>query len=343
MKAFLKKKDIEISGKRYFIDALSAMAQGLFASLIIGLIIKTMGEQLANLIGENALSGFFVSVGTAAMGLMGAAIGVAVSLGLKAPLLVVVCGAITGTMGATAGGPAGSFVAAVFGCEFGKLVSKETKVDILVTPAVTLCIGMLAAKLIGPGVSALMKGLGVLIMKATEMQPFFYGIIVSVIVGLALTAPISSAALAIMLELSGPAAGAATVGCCAQMIGFAVISYRENGFGGAIAQGLGTSMLQVPNIVRNWRILIPPTLAGAILGPISTCIFHMTNNPSGAGMGTSGLVGQIGTLTDMGFTLPVFGSILLLHIVLPAVLSYLIYLPLRRMGWIKDGDMKLDM
>ena len=343
MKAFLKRKNIEFSVKRYFIDALSAMAQGLFASLIIGLIIQTLGNETAKLFGENAVSAFLTEAGGIAMKYMGAAIGVAVSYGLKAPMLVVFCGVITGSMGAEFGGPAGAFVAAVIGCEFGKAVSKETKVDIIVTPAVTLLMGMLAAKGIGPFVSVLMNGLGSVIMRATEMQPFFYGIIVSVIMGLVLTAPISSAALAIMLNLSGLAAGAATVGCCAQMIGFAVISYKENGFGGFLAQGLGTSMLQVPNIVKNFWILLPPTLAAAILGPISTVVFGMTNNPSGAGMGTSGLVGQIGTFTEMGFSVPVLLEILLLHFVLPAVLSYLIYLPLKKSGKIKDGDLKLDL
>ena len=343
LKAFLKKKDIEFSAKRYFIDALSFMAQGLFASLIIGLIIKTIGTETIKLFGENIFSNFFVEIGSIAMSMMGAAIGVAVSYALKAPPLVMFCGAITGTLGATFGGPAGAFVATVVGCEFGKLVSKETKVDILVTPFVTILLGMLSAKTIGPAVDLLMSGLGLLIMKATEMQPFFMGIIISVIMGLALTAPISSAALAIMMELSGLAAGAATVGCAAQMIGFAVISYKENGVGGLFAQGLGTSMLQVPNIVKNFWILLPPTLASAVLGPISTMVFKMTNNPSGAGMGTSGLVGQIGTLTDMGFSISTFISILLLHIALPALLSYIFYVPLYKKGKIKDGDLKLGL
>ena len=342
-KEFLQKKDIIFSSKRYFGETLSCMATGLFASLVIGLILKTFGEETAKLLGENAFSSFFVETGTLAMDLMGAAIGIAVSYGLKAPLFVLICGAITGTMGANFGGSAGAFVAAAIGCEFGKLVSKETKIDIIVTPAVTLIFGMLAAKTVGPAVDYLMKGLGIIIMDATQLRPIFMGIIISVIVGLVLTSPISSAALCIMLDLSGLAAGAATVGCCAQMIGFATISFKDNGIGGWLAQGIGTSMLQVSNIVKNPWILLPPTLAAAVLGPIATKLFCMTNIPSGAGMGTSGLVGQIGTYTSMGFSWNTTLEILLLHLILPAILSYLFYLPLLRSKKIKPGDMTLDL
>ena len=352
-KDFLKRKDIEFSAKRYFQDALSTMALGLFASLLIGLIIKTIGEQVALWVGESAFTAFCIETGSTAMGLMGPAIGVAVAWGLKAPPLVLFASAITGSMGASvvatvfgmtsSGGPAGAFLAAAIGAEFGKAVSKETKVDIIVTPAVTLITGMAGAKIFGPVVGALMTGLGKLVMTATEAQPFIMGILVSVIVGLVLTAPISSAALCIMLELSGLAAGAATVGCCAQMVGFAVISYRDNGVGGLLSQGIGTSMLQVPNIIKNPWILVPPTLAGAILGPVSTCLLKMTNIPAGAGMGTSGLVGQIGTFTDMGFNFTVLIEILALHIFLPALLSYIIYVYMRKIGKIKDGDMDLHL
>lgn len=279
LSAFLKKKDIEFSAKRYFQEALSAMALGLFASLLIGLIIKTLGEQTALLLGENTVSAFLVETGTIAMGLMGAGVGVAVAWGLKAPPLVLFASAITGMMGAQLGGPAGAFLAAAFGAELGKLVSKETKVDILVTPAMTLIAGMISATVFGPVVDALMTGLGQIIMNATEMRPFIMGIIVAVVVGLALTAPISSAALCIMLGLGGLAAGAATVGCCAQMIGFAVISFKDNGVGGLVAQGIGTSMLQISNIIKNPWILLPPTLAGAILGPVATVVFQTTNIP----------------------------------------------------------------
>ncbi|MFV0518064.1 MAG: PTS transporter subunit IIC [Aminipila sp.] len=343
MKEFLKRKNIEFSAKRYFNDALSAMALGLFSSLLIGLIIKTIGEQTMNLFGASAFSTFFIDTGTTAMGLMGAAVGVAVAWGLKAPPLVLFASAVTGTMGATLGGPAGAFLAAAIGAEFGKAISKETKVDIIVTPAVSLIFGMISAKLFGPAVGALMTGLGKVVMTATEMQPLIMGIIVSVIVGLVLTAPISSAALCIMLDLSGLAAGAATIGCCAQMVGFAVISYRENGVGGLIAQGIGTSMLQISNIIKNPWILIPPTLAGAILGPVGTVIFKMTNVPAGAGMGTSGLVGQIGTFNAMGFTAAVFVKVLLLHIILPALIAILINILLIKWGKIKTGDYKLDL
>ena len=349
--SFWKRKDIEISAKRYLQDALSAMALGLFGSLLIGVIFDTLGTQTANLFGDNAISAFCVEIGGIAKTYMGAAIGVAVAWSLKAPPLVLFTSVVTGMMGATmtgfgidvAGGPAGAFVAVALGAEFGKMVSKETKVDILVTPAVTLVVGGIGAKLVGPAIGWCMLKLGDLIMTATEWQPFVFGIVISVIVGLALTAPISSAALCIMLDLSGLAAGAATVGCCAQMVGFAVASYKENGVGGLVAQGLGTSMLQISNIIKNPWILLPATLASAIVGPISTCILKMTNIPVGAGMGTSGLVGQIGTFTDMGFTLDTLWKVLLIQIVLPAGLTILIDQVLRRTGRIKDGDYKLQL
>lgn len=341
--SFLKRKNIEISAKRYLQDALSAMALGLFSSLLIGLIIKTIGEQTINLFGDNFISAFLVSTGGQAMDLMGAAIGIAVAWGIQSPPLVMFTSAITGMMGATLGGPAGAFIAVAIGTEFGKAVSKETKVDIIVTPAVTMIMGALTATLVGPIVGKLMEGLGNIIITATEWQPFAFGIVISVIVGLALTAPISSAALCIMMGLTGLAAGAATVGCCAQMVGFAAISYKDNGIGGVVAQGIGTSMLQISNICKNPWILLPPTLAGAIIGPISTCVFKMTNNAMGAGMGTSGLVGQIGTFTDMGFSMTVLLQVLLLHILLPIVLSLIFDKMLRKTGKIKDGDYKLDL
>lgn len=349
--SFLKRKDIEISAKRYLQDALSAMALGLFASLLIGVIFDTIGVQTANLLGENPVSGFFVEIGAQAKAYMGAAIGVAVAWGLKAPPPVMFTSVVTGMMGATmtgfgidvAGGPAGAFIAVAFGVEFGKAVFGETKVDILVTPAVTLITGGIAAKLVGPAIGWGMIKLGDLIMTATEWQPFLFGIVISIVVGLALTAPISSAAICIMLDLSGLAAGAATIGCCAQMVGFAVASYRENGVGGLVAQGIGTSMLQISNIIKNPWILVPATLAGAIVGPLSTCVFKMTNIAVGAGMGTSGLVGQIGTFTDMGFTIDTLWKVLLLQIILPAVLTLVIDRILRKVGKIKDGDYKLDL
>jgi len=349
--SFFQRKNIEISVKRYLQDALTAMAWGLFASLLIGTIFDTLGVQTANLFGDNAISAFCVEIGAAAKGCMGAAIGVAVAWGLQAPPLVLFTCAVVGTMGASMtgfgiemnGGPAGAFIAVAFAAEFGKAVSKETKVDIIVTPAVTLIVGGIAAKLVGPAIGWCMVKLGALIMAATELQPFLFGVIVAVLVGLALTAPISSAAICIMLELSGLAAGAATVGCCAQMVGFAFASYKENGVGGLLAQGIGTSMLQVSNIIKNPWILVPPTLAGAIIGPLSTCVFKMTNIPVGAGMGTCGLVGQIGTFTDMGFTFDTLWKVVLLHIVLPAILAVVIDKVLRKTGKIKDGDYKLEV
>ena len=349
--SFLKRKNIEISVKRYLQDALSAMAWGLFASLLIGTIFDTLGAQTAILFGDNAIFAFCVEIGVAAKSCMGAAIGVAVAWGLQAPPLVLFTCAVVGTMGASMtgfgiemnGGPAGAFIAVAIAAEFGKAVSKETKVDIIVTPAVTLIMGGIAAKLVGPAIGWCMMKIGQFIMMATEWQPFVFGIIVSVVIGLVLTAPVSSAALCIMFDLSGLAAGAATVGCCAQMIGFAVASYKENGVGGLLAQGIGTSMLQVSNIIKNPWILVPATLAGAIVGPISTCIFKMTNIPVGAGMGTCGLVGQIGTFTDMGFTFDVLWKVVLLHFVLPAILALVIDKALRKAGKIKDGDYKLDL
>ena len=332
--SFLQRKNIVFSLHRYGIEALGAMALGLFSSLIVGLILKVIGDKT----GIKLLTDY----GLQAMAMMGPAIGVAVAFGLKAPPLVLFASTITGMAGAKLGGPAGCFVAAVIGAEFGKLVSKETKVDIIITPMVTIITGVATGVFIGPTINTMMVALGALIMKATELQPIPMGSLVSVLMGLILTAPISSAAVAMMLKLGGLAAGAATVGCAAQMVGFAVASYRENGWGGLVSQGLGTSMLQVPNIVRNPRILIPPTLAGAILGPIATTIWPMTNIPAGAGMGTSGLVGQFGTFEAMGMTGGVMFKVVMLHFILPAILTILISEYMRKTGWIKYGDMKLD-
>ena len=343
MSSFLKWKNIIISGQRYGIEAMSAMALGLFSSLIVGLILKTAGSQTAIWFGENLISTQLVSLGTIAMQYMGAAIGVAVAYKLQAPPLVLFASVVTGGMGAVSGGPAGAFVAALVACEFGKAISKETKLDILVTPIVTLTIGYLVSLSVSPLIGELMTLLGKIIITATEYQPFFMGIIVSVVMGLVLTAPISSAALGIMLGLSGIAAGAATVGCAAQMIGFAVMSYKENKFSGLIAQGLGTSMLQIPNILKNWWVLLPPTLASAILGPLSTMVFKMTNIAAGSGMGTSGLVGPITTFQNMGFSTSVLLSVVLLHFVLPAILTLIIAKFMRAKGLIKDRDLKLEL
>ncbi|PRX27715.1 hypothetical protein BX659_11541 [Orenia metallireducens] len=332
-KGFLARKNIEFSLERYGVQALGFMAQGLFASLIVGLILKVLGQRLHLTI--------LLEFSKTAMGMMGSAIGVAIAYGLEAPPLVIFTSVVTGAAGAALGGPVGAFIAAVIGTEFGKAISKETKLDIVLTPATVIITGMLAAKFVGPGIDALMKGLGQVIMRATELQPIPMGILVSVLMGMALTLPISSAAIGIMLSLSGLAAGAATVGCSAQMIGFAVMSFRENGWGGAVSQGLGTSMLQMPNIVKNPLIWVPPTLAGAILGPIATTIIPMENIPIGSGMGTAGLVGQFGTIEAMGSG-AIF-SIILLHFILPAILTWLIAEFMRRQGLIRENDLLLDL
>lgn len=330
---FLKRKNIEISLQRYGVGALGSMALGLFASLIVGLILKVLGDKVG--------IPMLVEFGKTAMGVMGPAIGVAIAHGLQAPPLVIYTSVVTGAAGAALGGPVGAFIAAVIGAEFGKAISKETKLDIVLTPVVTIVAGLLAAKFVGPGIAAFMQGLGDLINLATEMQPIPMGILVSTLMGLALTAPISSAAIGIMLGLKGLAAGAATVGCAAQMIGFAVASYRENGVGGLVAQGLGTSMLQVPNIVRNPLIWIPPTLAGAILGPFATTLFKMENIPLGSGMGTAGLVGQFGTIEAMG--MGSMWGIIILHFVAPAILTFIFAEFMRKKNWIKEGDMGLNL
>ncbi|MCJ8009560.1 PTS transporter subunit IIC [Lederbergia wuyishanensis] len=335
MRNFLKRKGVTLSAKAYLIDALSYMALGLFSSLIIGLIIKTVGEQLN--------FPFFVEMGTLSMGLMGPAIGAAIAFGLGAPPLVIFAAVVTGAAGsALGGGPAGSYVAALISTEIGKMVSKETKVDIIVTPFVTVFTGFAIAKFIGPAIGEFMTMFGSWIVWGTEQKPILMGILVATLMGLALTAPISSAAIALMLDLHGLAAGAATIGCSAQMIGFAVTSYRENKIGGLFAIGIGTSMLQVPNIIRYPLILIPPTIAGIILAPIGTTIWPMMSNAAGAGMGTSGFVGQIMTFTTMGFSTTVLLQVILLHIIGPAVISLIISEFMRKRGWIKPGQMLIN-
>lgn len=335
MKDFLKRKDIEISFKVYFVTALSYMALGLFSSLIIGLIIKTAGEQIAFL-------NFLVPMGELAMSLYGPAIGVAVAYGLRAPQLVLFSAIVAGAAGVSLGGPAGSFIAALFATEIGKLVSKETRLDIIVTPFATIATGYFVASTVGPIIAGGLDYFGELIMWSVERQPFVMGILVALLMGLALTAPISSAAIAFMLGLEGIAAGAATVGCAAQMIGFATSSYRENGISGFIALGIGTSMLQVANIIKNPYILVPPTVAGMLLAPLATIVFQLENNKAGAGMGTSGFVGQIMTFTEMGFTGNVVLGVVLLHFIGPAMISLLLSEWLRKVGLIKFGDMKID-
>ena len=338
MKKYLEQQGIILSPKVYFIDALGAMAFGLFASLLVGTILNSIGNTL-NI--PFLIERIWPLIGQAT----GAAIAVSIANALKAPNLVLFASTIVGIGAYELGGPVGVYVATIFGVEFGKLVSKRTKLDIIITPALTILVGVLVGDLIGPGVAAFMTGLGNIIMRATELQPFLMGIVVAVLVGMALTLPISSAAICMMLSLSGLAGGAATVGCAAQMIGFAVISYKDNGVEGLLAQGLGTSMFQVPNIIKNPWIWLPPTLAGAILGPISNLIFKMENTPLGSGMGTSGLVGQISTLNAMAGSRNIsllLIQILFLHFILPAIISYIIYKIMYKKGLIKDNDMKIN-
>ncbi|MGE4283185.1 MAG: PTS transporter subunit IIC [Clostridia bacterium] len=348
---FLKRKNIEFTVQRYGIDALGSMALGLFASLIVGLILEQVGKALH--------IPTLITIAQVAKIMMGPAIGAAVAAGLKAPNLVIYSSIITGAVGAQAiylltgnpplftlpGEPVSAFIAAAIGAEFGKLVAGETKVDIVLVPSTTIIAGGLAGIFIGPFMATLMTQIGNFINFATNQEPFIMGILVSATMGIILTLPISSAAVAISLKLAGLAAGASTVGCASHMIGFAVASFRENGVGGLISQGIGTSMLQVPNTIRNPRIWLPAVITSIILGPISTMVFKMENIAAGAGMGTSGLVGQITTLSNdaMGFSLDVFIKIGLIHFVLPAILSLIISEILRKLNWIKYGDMKLEL
>ena len=352
-KAFLKRKNIEISTKRYGIDALGAMAQGLFCSLLIGTIIKTLGQQLS--------IQYLIDIGAYAMAVSGPAMAVAIGYALKAdPMVLFSLAAVGWAANAEggAGGPLAVLIIAIIAAECGKMVSKETKVDILVTPGVTILIGVALAKLIAPPIGTAASAFGLVIDNATKLQPFWMGIAVSVLVGIALTLPISSAAICSVLGLTGLAGGAAVAGCCAQMVGFAVMSFKENRWGGLVSQGLGTSMLQMPNIVKNPRIWIPPTLASAISGPIATCVFGLEMNgaPINSGMGTCGLCGQIGVWTGWlapseealargaaaivptGFD---WLGLILICFVLPAILSWVFCQILRKTGWIREGDLTL--
>ncbi|QUH25380.1 PTS transporter subunit IIC [Serpentinicella alkaliphila] len=348
----MKETRNRFSLREYFTKALNGMALGLFASLIIGLILKQIGEQM----GIPQLAAF----GQVAQFLMGPAIGAGVAYSIGAPPLAIFASIVTGAIGANSvfladtgayairiGEPAGAFVAALIGAEAGKLIARRTKVDIVLVPIITIILGGLAGVFVAPFVAALMAWLGRRINDATVLHPLPMGIIVAVVMGMVLTLPISSAALAISLGLDGLAAGAAVAGCAAQMVGFAVSSYRENGVGGLIAQGLGTSMIQVPNIIKNPLIWIPPTIASAIVGPLATTVFGMESNRVGAGMGTSGLVGQFGTYAKMvtengNSPNEVFIFMAILHFILPAIITLLISEWMRRKQWIKYGDLKLN-
>ncbi len=359
MKEFLKRKNIVISGKRYGIDALSAMAQGLFASLLIGTILNTIGKQ--------AGITWLTEVGGYASSMSGSAMAVAIGYALQAPPLVLfslvtvgyaanALGSTTLSGGAGAGGPLAVLFIAIIAAECGKAVAGETKVDILVTPITTILVGLAMSYLIAPAIGTAASSVGSVVMWATEQQPFLMGIIVSVVVGIALTLPISSAAICAALGLTGLAGGAAVAGCCAQMVGFACMSFKENKWGGLISQGIGTSMLQMGNIVKNPKIWIAPILTSAITGPIATCVFHLQmNDPASAvasGMGTCGLVGQIGVyagwVADVasGAKASITGfdwlGLILICFVLPAVLTTAFGAWFRKIGWIKEGDLKLS-
>ena len=349
MKEFLKRKNIIFSMKRYGVECLGAMAQGLFCSLLIGTIIKTLGQQLG--------MEFLVTIGSYAAAMAGPAMAISIGFALQAPPLVLfslaAVGGAANELGG-AGGPLAVLVIAIIAAEFGKLVSKETKVDILVTPFVTIFAGVALSSLLAPGIGMAASSLGNLIMWATDLQPFLMGILVSVLVGIALTLPISSAAICAALSLTGLAGGAAVAGCCANMVGFAVMSFKENKWGGLISQGIGTSMLQMGNIVKNPQIWIPPIVASAITGPLATCLFHLQMNgtPVSSGMGTCGLVGQIGVYTGWvndiaagtktAITAFDWIGLIMISFILPALISLLVGNLLRKIGWIKENDLKLD-
>ena len=365
LRAFLKRKDIVFSAKRYFIDAMGAMAQGLFCTLLVGTILNTLGQQFhigfLNAVivtlgkGDGAVS---YTIGGLCSAMVGPGMAVAIARALNAPPLVlfslIPVGFATNYMG-DAGGPLAVLFVAIVAAEVGKAVSKETKIDILVTPIVTVLVGVGFAALIAAPVGTAASAVGQAIMWATELQPFFMGILVSVIVGIALTLPISSAAICAALGLTGLAGGAAVAGCCAQMVGFAVMSFKENKWSGLLAQGIGTSMLQIGNIVKNPLIWIPPTLASAVTGPIATCIFRMKMNGDAvaSGMGTCGLVGQIGVYTGWinditagtkaGITSMDWLGLVLVCFILPAVLTLVFAYPMRKKNLIKENDLKLDL
>ncbi|HIT01964.1 MAG TPA: PTS sugar transporter subunit IIC [Candidatus Enterenecus merdae] len=356
---FLKRQGIEISLRRYGIDALGAMAQGLFCSLLIGTILDTLGTQLG--------LDFLVRVGEYASAMSGPAMAIAIGWALKAPPLALfslatagyaanALGSTTLDGGAGAGGPLAVLFIAILAAEAGKAVSKLTKVDILVTPLVTILVGVGLSALLAPAIGTAATAVGGFVMLATDLQPFLMGVVVSVVIGVALTLPISSAAICAAFGLTGLAGGAAVAGCCANMVGFAVLSFRENRWGGLVSQGLGTSMLQMGNIVKNPRIWLPAILTSAITGPLATCVFHFQmNDPAGgvaAGMGTCGLVGPIGVYAGwvadvaagvkQAITAMDWVAMALLCFLLPGVLSWAFGLLFRRLGWIRPGDLALD-
>ena len=367
LKEFLQRKNIIFSGKRYGIDALGAMAQGLFCTLLVGTILNTIGQQfnieflnriIVTLKSADGTNQIGYTIGGLASAMVGPGIAVAIGFALNCPPLVlfslIPVGFAANAMGG-AGGPLAVYFVAIIASECGKLVSKETKIDILVTPIVTILVGIGISCLVAAPIGTAAKAVGTAVMWATELQPFFMGILVSVIIGIALTLPISSAAICAAFGLTGLAGGAAVAGCCAHMIGFAVMSFKENRWGGLVAQGIGTSMLQMPNLVKNPRCWIPPVIASAITGPLATCLFRLEMNgaPVSSGMGTCGLVGQIGVYTGWvnditagtkaAVTPMDWIGLVLICFVLPAILSWGFCQVLRRWNWIKDGDLKLDL
>ena len=361
MLTFLRRKNIIFSAKRYGIDALGAMAQGLFCTLLVGTILNTIGQQfhigfLTQIVAT--INGTGYTIGGLASAMVGPGSAIAIGYALQCPPLVlfslIPVGFAANAIGG-AGGPLAVYVIAIVASECGKLVSKETKIDILVTPIFTILVGIGLSWLIAGPIGVAASAVGDAVKWATNQQPFLMGILVSAIVGIALTLPISSAAICAALSLTGLAGGAAVAGCCAQMVGFAVMSFRENRWGGLVAQGIGTSMLQMPNIVKNPRIWIPPTLASMITGPVATCLFKLEMNgaPVSSGMGTCGFVGQIGVYTGWvndiaagvktAITAMDWIGLALICFILPAVLSWLFCQILRKIGWIKDGDLKLEL
>lgn len=349
MKEFLQRKNIIFSLKRYGVDCLGAMAQGLFCSLLIGTIIKTLGQQTG--------LEYLVTVGTYAVNMAGPAMAISIGFALQAPPLVlfslVAVGSAANELGG-AGGPLSVLIIAILAAECGKIVSKETRIDILVTPFMTIFVGVTLSTLLAPGIGTAASSVGRLIMWATDLQPFIMGMIVSVLVGIALTLPISSAAICAALSLTGLAGGAAVAGCCANMVGFAVMSFKENKWGGLISQGLGTSMLQMGNIVKNPKIWIPPIIASAVTGPLATCVFklQMNGTPVSSGMGTCGLVGQIGVYTGwlndiatgnkLSVTAMDWLGLIMISFILPAAISLFVGNLLRKIGWIKENDLTLS-
>ena len=358
LKSFFTRKNIILSPKLYFIDCMSSLALGLFSTLLISTIFSTIGKYLVAVPSLESVGAFLNEAAGFAKAATGVVLGIAVAYSLKAPPLVLFSAGVVGLCGndlatvfilegvekSISAGPAGAFIVTILAVEIGKMVSKETKVDILVTPTVTIFTGVLFARLICPAISFVMYWLGNFVNTATYAQPLVMGIIISVVVGIVLTLPISSAALCAMIGITGLAGGAATVGCCAQMVGFAVISFRENRWGGIVAQGLGTSMLQMGNIVKKPTIWIPATLASAITGPLSTLVFKLECTGVSAGMGTCGMVGPLGIFADMGFgNTNAWIGVVLCCIVLPAILSVIFNEIMRKMGLIVTGDYKLDL